>query len=96
MENDLGRGFLSQVAKRRDVVVGRRHLEQVVPVEVSKKARRRLQAWHYLIFAFAGFWVLVAAILIASGYYFLVGPLAILAVFSSVIVGLAWAYQNNI
>lgn len=77
-------------------MVDRQHLEQAVPFEVSKKARRRLQAWHYLIFAFAGFWVLFAAILIASGFYFLVGALAILAVFSSVIIGLAWAYQNNI
>lgn len=62
---------------------------------------RRLRAWHYLALALVAFWVLFAIALfqidldltvLAIG----VVALAILTVFSLVIIILARAYQNNL
>lgn len=55
----------------------------------------RSQAWRYLLPAFTAFWVLMAIILVIYDFPFLIA-LAILALFSYLIVGLAWAFQNNI
>ena len=59
---------------------------------------RRIQAWQYLIGVFSAFWILFAAVLILNDFPFLVISMAltVLAMFSAVIVGLAWAYQNNL
>jgi hypothetical protein len=65
---------------------------------MSKKAgeERHLQAWHYLIPVFAVFWIAFGSILILSGFLFLaVSALAVLALFSILIIALAWAYQND-
>jgi hypothetical protein len=58
---------------------------------------RRIPAWKYLIGIFAVFWVVFAVILIISDFPFLVISIALTALFmlSVVVVGLAWAYQNN-
>jgi hypothetical protein len=56
---------------------------------------KRLQVWQYLLPIFTVFWVAVGASLITYGFPFLIA-LAILALFSYLIVGLAWAFQNNI
>ncbi len=56
------------------------------------------QAWRYLTFVFAAFWVLFAVILIVSGFPFLIISMALttIAVLSFLVIVLAWAYQNNI
>ncbi|MBV9708626.1 MAG: hypothetical protein JO125_14605 [Chloroflexi bacterium] len=58
---------------------------------------RRLQAWQYLIAIFATFWVLFAIVLIISDIPFIVISVALtsLAMLSVVVIGLAWAFQNN-
>ncbi len=58
---------------------------------------RRVQAWSYLAYGFAAFWILFAVILIVSDFPFLVISMALsaLAMLSLLIVVLAWAYQNN-
>lgn len=55
----------------------------------------RTQVWPYLIVLFITFWILCAVLLLTSNYIFLV-VLATLTLLSSVVVVLAWAYQNNI
>lgn len=69
----------------------------VGPVSKSK-AKRRWQAWHYLIPILTAFWLAVATITIVAGYFpfLVIGVMAVLALFSVLIVGLAWAYQNNV
>lgn len=64
----------------------------------KSKAKRHWQAWQYLIPILVAFWLAVAAITIIAGYlpFLVIGVLAVLALFSVLIVGLAWAYQNNI
>lgn len=62
------------------------------------KGKRRWQAWHYLIPILVAFWLVFAAIVIITGYFpfLVIGVMAVLALFSVLIVGLAWAYQNNV
>ncbi len=59
---------------------------------------RRLQAWQYLIAIFAAFWILFAIVLIISDFPFVVISVALtsLAMLSVVVIGLAWAFQNNV
>jgi hypothetical protein len=59
--------------------------------------QRRKQAWRYLAFIFAIFWIIFASILIVSDFPFLVISMAltVIAAFSAIIVALSWAYQNN-
>ena len=69
-------------------------------VQTVSKPIRRIQAWHYLTLALAAFWALVAFILFKIDLNLTVlaigiVALAILAVFSLVIIVLARAYQNN-
>lgn len=56
---------------------------------------KRLQVWGYLLPVFVVFWILMAITLVATGFPFLI-PLSILALFSYLVLGLAWAFQNNI
>lgn len=57
----------------------------------------RLQAWHYLIPALTVFWIIFAVVIVSSGFSFLViSALTVVAVFSLLVVALAWAFQNNI
>jgi hypothetical protein len=58
---------------------------------------KRLQAWQYLIAAFASFWVLFATILIIGDFPFFVISIALtaLAGLSVGVIALAWAFQNN-
>lgn len=95
MESELGQELVTCVAARQEARNGQQRVEDAAPASVSKKARRR-QAWRYLIPVFAGFWLLFAGILIASGFFFLAAALVTLALFSSLIIGLAWAFQNNL
>lgn len=75
-------------------------LESSALVEVlsTTKVRRHLQAWHYLIPLFVLFLVGFAIAVFTSSYlpFLVIGVLAVLALFSALIVGLAWAYQNNV
>jgi uncharacterized membrane protein len=59
--------------------------------------QQRKQAWRYLAFIFAIFWIIFACVLILSDFPFLVVSMAltVVAVFSAIIVGFSWAYQNN-
>lgn len=69
------------------------------PVLSQKKvrAKRRWQAWHYLIPILAGFWIVFGMILIASDFIFImISALAVLAVMSTLVIALAWAFQNDI
>lgn len=95
MESELSQELLGQIADHRYEVANQLPLARPIQTGIGKGVKR-FQAWQYLIFAFAAFWICFAIILIASGYYFLLVALAILALLSSVIVGLAWAFQNNI
>lgn len=59
--------------------------------------KRRLQAWHCLIPILSAFGVIVGTALFISGLPFLAVPtLAILAIFSFLIIMLARAFQNNL
>ena len=61
------------------------------------KDMRRWQAWHYLILGLAAFWIIFAVVIITNGFSFLVfSALTVVAVFSFLVVALAWAFQNNI
>ena len=95
MEGELGQELLKHAVARLDDDAGNGRLEHAIPTRMSKKVRR-WQAWHYLIPIFATFWLLFTIILIASGFFFLVAALATLALLSSLVIGLAWAFQNNI
>ncbi len=59
--------------------------------------QQRKQAWRYLAFIFAIFWIIFACVLILSDFPFLVISMAltVVAAFSAIIVALSWAYQNN-
>lgn len=74
---------------------GQQRMGQAAQTSMGKRATQR-QVWRYLIPVFAGFWLLFAGILIASGFFFLAAALVTLALFSSLIIGLAWAFQNNL
>lgn len=66
---------------------------------LSKSARkmRSLQAWHYLIPILGVFLTVFAVIVMITYLSFLaLAVLAVLALFSVLIIGLAWAYQNDI
>lgn len=54
--------------------------------------------WKLLIGVFAVFWVLFAVVLFSADIPFLAISMALstLLVMSAVVIGLAWAYQNNI
>lgn len=55
------------------------------------------QVWHYLIPALLVFWIIFAVVIVTSGISFLVfSALTVVAVFSLLVVALAWAFQNNI
>lgn len=56
------------------------------------------QAWQYLIGIFAAFWVLFAIVLFIADFPFYVISIALttIAMLSSLIIALAWAYQNNL
>jgi hypothetical protein len=58
---------------------------------------RRIPAWVYLSCVFAVFLVILAIVLIVSDFPFIVISVALSSILmlSIVIVGLAWAYQNN-
>lgn len=59
--------------------------------------RRHFQAWQYLGFVFAGFWLLFAGILIVSNFPFLIISMALttIAALSVLVIALAWAFQND-
>jgi apolipoprotein N-acyltransferase len=69
-------------------------------VEVLSKTRvkRHRQVWQYLIPLFIVFWVGFAVAIFTSSYlpFLVIGVLAVLALFSVLIIGLAWAFQNDI
>ncbi len=75
-------------------------LETSALVEVlsTTKVRRHLQAWHYLIPLFGLFVGGFGVAIFTSSYlpFLVIGVLAVLALFSTLIIGLAWAYQNNV
>jgi hypothetical protein len=58
---------------------------------------RRIPAWIYLICIFAVFLVILAVVLIISGFPFIVISVALSStlMLSIVIVGLAWAYTHD-
>jgi len=58
---------------------------------------RRIPAWVFLICIFAVFFVIFAIVLIVSNFPFIVISMALTSILmlSIIIVGLAWAYQNN-
>ena len=58
---------------------------------------RRIPAWVYLACIFAVFLVIFAIVLIVSNFPFIVISTALTSILmlSIIIVGLAWAYQNN-
>ena len=59
--------------------------------------QRRFAVWKLLIGVFAVFWLVFAVILVNANIPFLavsIGLSMVLAM-SAVVVGLAWAYQNN-
>jgi len=58
---------------------------------------RRIPAWVYLVCIFAVFFVIFAIVLIVSDFPFIVISMALTSILmlSIIIVGLAWAYQNN-
>lgn len=63
----------------------------------KSKGKRRLQAWHYLIPILITFWIVFAVVVMMNYLPFLViGALAVLTLFSVLITGLAWAFQNDI
>jgi apolipoprotein N-acyltransferase len=64
----------------------------------KSKGKRSWQAWHYLIPILIVFWLAFAAFVVITNYlpFLVIGVMAILALFSVLIIGLAWAYQNNI
>lgn len=99
MESELDQELLRQVADRLDEVTEKRSwarlIQTGVKAETGKRVRRR-QVWHYLIPVFAAFWLIFAIILIASGFLFLAAALATLVLLSSLVIGLAWAFQNDI
>ena len=69
-------------------------------VKVLSKTRVRgwLQVWHCLIPVFVVFLVGFAVAIFTSSYlpFLVIGVLAVLALFSVLIIGLAWAFQNNV
>lgn len=74
-------------------------LWQVWRYLVARKSKeaRRWQVWHYLIPVFITFWIIFGIVLITSDFLFLaISALAVIALFSILIIALAWAYQNNI
>lgn len=95
MESELGQKVLKCTAAGQDCGNHQQRAEQATQDNLSKRARWR-QVWCYLIPIFAGFWLLFAGILIASGFFFLAAALVTLALFSGLIIGLAWAFQNNL
>ncbi len=61
------------------------------------KGMKPWQVWHYLIPGVIIFWIIFAIFIVSSGISFLVfSALTVVAVFSLLIVALAWAFQNNI
>lgn len=61
------------------------------------KGMKPWQVWHYLIPALLVFWIIFAVVIVTSGISFLVfSALTVVAVFSLLVVALAWAFQNNI
>jgi CHASE2 domain-containing sensor protein len=75
-------------------------LETTALVEVLSETRvkRRLQVWHCLIPLFVVFCVGFAIAVFMSSYlpFLVIGVLGVLALFSVLIIGLAWAFQNNV
>jgi hypothetical protein len=59
------------------------------------KVKRHLQAWHYLIPIFSVFWIVFGMVLLTDDFLF-ISALAVLIVFSVLIVALAWAFQNDV
>jgi hypothetical protein len=59
---------------------------------------RRIPALAYLAAALLLFWLMLAAVMITSGFPFMVITLSLSSILglSVVVVGLAWAYKNNI
>lgn len=99
MESELGRELLEQIVDSLGEAAEESFVARPAKSRAyagTRKGVRRLQAWHCLILVFAAFWVLFAVILLASGFYFLVVALAVLALLSSLVIGLAWAFQNDI
>lgn len=75
-------------------------LETTALAEVLSETRvkRRLQVWHYLVPLFIVFCVGFGLAIFMSSYlpFLVIGVLGVLALFSVLIIGLAWAFQNNI
>jgi VIT1/CCC1 family predicted Fe2+/Mn2+ transporter len=63
----------------------------------AARAKRRWQAWHCLIPIFTAFWLVFGVVLLSSGWIALaVSALAVLALLSTLVIALAWAFQNNL
>jgi len=75
-------------------------LETTALAEVLSETgvKRRLQVWHYLVPLFIVFCVGFGLAIFMSSYlpFLVIGVLGVLALFSVLIIGLAWAFQNNV
>lgn len=68
----------------------------LVHTHVKSKSVKHLQAWHYLIPVFTAFWIGFGIVIIDSNFALLaISALAVLALLSTLVIALAWAYQNN-
>ena len=79
--------------------VKREALQELYPVNVPREGKktRRWQVWHCLIPTFVTFWIIFGIVLITSDFIFLaISALAVIALFSILIIALAWAFQNDI
>lgn len=65
---------------------------------LSETRVRRRQVWYYLVPLFLVFWIGFAIAVFMSSYlpFLVIGVLGVLALFSVLIIGLAWAFQNNV
>lgn len=60
--------------------------------------QKRYAIWKFLIGVFAVFWIIFAVVLFSAGIPFFAITMALTMVLamSIVVIGLAWAYHNNI
>lgn len=60
--------------------------------------RKPIAAWKFLVGVFAVFWIVFAIMLFNAEIPFLAVSMALtmLLAMSVVVIGLAWAYQNNV
>lgn len=59
---------------------------------------KRIEVWKWLIGVLAGFWIIFAIFLFSADIPFVIVSMALTVVLgmSVLVVGLAWAYQNNV